>query len=107
MVKEICKDIAKDGLFLRDQLMGLSVDILNPEVRKGRYDVSGFNFVAGSFAAELRKNGYELAAKKVEEAVSKYPRTIQESAVNSSVELTTAIALIELNMFEKFCECEK
>jgi hypothetical protein len=107
MVKEKCKDIAEDGLFFRDQLMGLSVDILDPKTRRERYDISGFHFVAGNYASELRKKGYEMAAKKVEDAARKYPPEFHQSAVDSSVDLAQAIVLIQSGMFEKFCECEK
>lgn len=106
MVKEKCRDVAKDGLTLREQLVGLSVDILTPETRRGRYDVSAFNFVARSIAAELRKNGYDLAAGKVHDAIKKYPTEIQKSPIESSIELGEAITSLGVKMFEKFCECE-
>lgn len=107
MVKEECIEKAQSALQARERLIGLANDIMNPTERRGRYDVSGFNFVAGGYAAELDKMGFPAASAKVQDAIRRYPRTFEESAVDSSVNLMMAKNILEKQMFEKFCACEK
>lgn len=107
MTKEVCLEKAKAALQARERLIGLANDIVDPQERRRRYDVSGFNFVAGGYAAELQKMGFDAAAQKLRDAIRRYPTTFEESAADSSADITMAKIIVERHMFENFCECEK